>query len=231
MVETVNVFSTPIIFITIGAALLCAFTPYVRKIFVWFTTIMHEMGHAFFSLITGGGITGIKLHLNGSGVTHTTHTVGTAWFTRKIVLFAGYATPIYLGISIIYFSYKGYSQVMFYILVGVAALTLIFIRNIAGLLITLLYIGALLAVSFIQQGAYEMVAVFFFGVILFVRGVWDLIMAGYMVFTMPAHGEDSPGTDFHILNSESALRIPAKAWYVSYILINIVILSLIFVNM
>lgn len=226
-----NVFATPTIFITIGVALLCSFLPYVRKIFVWFTTIMHEMGHAFFSLVTGGGINGIRLHLDGSGVTHTTHVIGTAWFTRKIVLFAGYAMPIYLGLSIIYFSHKGYYEIMFYVLVGIAALTLIFIRNLAGLIITLLYIAALLAVAVIQQGAFEMVAVLFFGIVLFIRGVWDLVMAGYMVFTMPAKGEGSPGTDFHILNDESKLNIPAKAWYVVYILINITAFVFIFLNM
>ena len=203
----------PATFAIVGIlTLACIFVPFVRRVSEWFVTIIHEVGHAVASVATGGGIHSIKLRMNGGGETTTLNSVGFfSWFRRVFVLFAGYNTPIFLGLLLVWGVRSGHTQVMFYILLGTALLTLIFIRNFFGLLIVILYFLFLGLGMVISQAFFLPAVLVFFGLLLTVRGIVDLILAGRLVF-VDNHG----GTDFDLLADSSIIRIPAKVWYVIY---------------
>jgi hypothetical protein len=229
VIAAVNPFEVWTLVFTIIGVLAFVFVPYVRKVAEWFVTIIHEVGHGFFSLITGGGISGIALHKDGSGSTNTTHRVGLfTWFTRTIVLFAGYATPLYLGVFMLFMTVNGHAQAMFYVLIGIGILTLIFIRNFFGILIVFLYFASLGVGMLLYQGAYIPVFVVFFGILFVFRGILDLLTAGYLVFFVPRNDPLFQRSDFHILADESFFGIPEHVWYVVYIILNAVAVFFIF---
>jgi hypothetical protein len=229
VITSINPFELWTFVFTIIGVLAFIFVPYIRKVAEWFVTIIHEVGHGVFSLITGGGIRGISLHKDGSGATNTTHRVGLfTWLTRTVVLFAGYATPIYLGVFMLFMTANGNAQAMFYVLVGIGVLTLIFIRNFFGIVIMFLYFAALGAGILLQQGAFIPVFVVFFGMLFVLRGIYDLIIAGYLVFFIGRNDPNFQRSDFHILSDESFFRIPEQAWYIIYILLNAVAVFFVF---
>lgn len=218
---TVNPFELWTFVFTIIGVLAFIFVPYIRKVAEWFVTIIHEVGHGLFSLLTGGGISGISLHKDGSGATNTTHRVGLfTWFSRSIVLFAGYATPIYLGVFMLLMTANGNGQAMFYVLVGLGVLTLIFIRNLFGIIIMFLYFATLAAGLLLFQGVYIPIFVVFFGMLFVLRGIYDLGVAGYLVFFIGRNDPNFQRSDFHILADESFFHIPEQVWFVFYILLN-----------
>lgn len=219
----------PLTFAIIGILTLASvFVPYVRRVSEWFVTIIHEVGHAVASVVTLGGVHSIKLRMNGAGETTTLNSSGFfSWFRRVFVLFAGYGSPIFFGLLLIWGVRNNQTQVMFYVLLGTALLTLIFIRNFFGLLIVALYF-VFLGVGIAIAQAYFLPAVLvFFGLLLTVRGVVDLVVAGKLVF-IDNHG----GTDFDLLSESTIIRIPAKVWYVLYVTLLTVpfVATLIFVS-
>ena len=209
----INPFDLWTFWITSIIVIFCAFLPYVRRVSEWFTTLIHEIGHAIFSVITGGGIHSIKLRANGSGETHTLSSLDLfTWFRRVIVLFAGYLTPIFFGLLLIWGVKNGYAQTMFYVLLGTAIVTLLFIRNFFGILIVTIYLGFLFLGVFVLGGIYLPTIIYGFGLLLFIRGYYDLIMVGRMVFKKRTGNE----SDFDFLADSTFISIPAPVWYVVY---------------
>lgn len=212
---------------TLVAVLSFIFLPYVRNVAEWFVTIIHEAGHGVFSLLTGNGISGIKLHRDGSGSTTTTHyrNIFSKLF-RVIVLFAGYSAPIYLGITVIVLNIMGFYLAAFYVLLAIGLLTLIFLRNLFGIIILGLYFLALGIGVAVFNGQWLPVLVNFFGFLFLIKGIMDIVKITKPVFTMKANDMQTM-SDFHILQNESLFHIPAQAWYVIFVLTNVTIITVI----
>lgn len=209
----INAFEPLPLWVSLGVALACVFIPYVGKVSEWFSTIIHEVGHAVTSLITGGGIHSIKLRANGSGETNTLSSVGFfSWFRRIFVLFSGYSAPLYLGLFLLWAVKSGHTQIAFYVVLGTAILTLIFIRNFFGILIVLLYFGYLALNLFINNGALMSVGLVLLAFILIARGIVDLVEAARIVFS----GQGN--SDFDFMAQSTFITIPAQVWYVVYVL-------------
>lgn len=192
--------------------------PYVRRVSEWFVTIVHEVGHGVTALLLGGGINGIKLHQNGGGLTETRLSLG--FFFRiinRIVLFAGYSFPIYLGISLFLTAASGNITYGVIVLVTLGLLTLIFIRNLFGIVIVVVYAATLFSLWSLQDVFEPKYVIAFFGLLFCVRGILDLIRAGIYVFNFDIDVE----TDFDILADSS--WFPAKFWYITYLLTQTVI--------
>ena len=216
------------IYIVLGA-LAFAFIPGVSRISNWFTTIVHETGHGLMSIILPGIKLGsFRLHNNGSGETGSFHAYNPfSRLSRIIELFAGYSFPIYLGISLIV-SATLFDNTKFGIiaLAGMGVLMLLYIRNWFGIVILVVYFAFLFAwyamAGHVLNSHYVII---FMGATFLIRGICDIITAAKLVYG------DYPEavTDFHLL--QEAAFFPAKAWFVIYILIQIVIITLFFVNL
>lgn len=129
--ESLTASPTVIAFIILGAIVLSI--PQVTwRWFGLFVTVVHELGHAYAGLMTGRIITGIKLHLNHSG---TTHSIGRPGIGAVWAGFWGYPTPAVIGAALIWASINGWSGAALSVGTIIIVLTILFIRNFFGILI------------------------------------------------------------------------------------------------
>ncbi|MHA6793390.1 M50 family metallopeptidase [Pseudonocardia bannensis] len=109
-------------------------------------TIAHEGGHALSAIVTGRGLTGIRLHADTSGVTEST---GAGRGIGLILTFlGGYPAPPLLGLAGAALVAGDRSRVMLWIAVALLVATLIHIRNLFGALAVLLTGGVVGSVAF-----------------------------------------------------------------------------------
>ncbi|GEL18493.1 M50 family metallopeptidase [Pseudonocardia asaccharolytica] len=95
-------------------------------------TIAHEGGHAISAVLTGRGLTGIRLHADTSGVTHSTgagHGIGLV-----LTFLGGYPAPSLLGLAGALLVAADRAGVLLWIATGLLVATLIHIRNAFGVL-------------------------------------------------------------------------------------------------
>lgn len=207
----------------LGVVLVCVFVPYIRKVSEWFVTIIHEFGHALVALLLGGGINGIKLHADGSGVTVTKQAQGLFYkLFRRIILFAGYSFPLYIGIALMVTVVTKNINVGMGILLVMGLLTFIFLRNWFGLVIILIYFAVLFAFwqfHTVLDGKY---LVLFMGMLFVIRGIYDIVIVAKLVFRRDVIDE----SDFHLLANESWL--PRQVWYIIFVLLQIFIIGTVF---
>lgn len=144
------------------------------RLFTWFTTLVHEMGHAAVGILNGGQISGIVLNADGSGYTVTRHSVNGSRLARNAATLAGYPGPIIFAISLLGLVTLDYSWAAIIIAGVTGALNLIFSRSLLSAGISLAFLGAfgLAAVEHYYTGT--SFALLFLGATLFTRGVYDL---------------------------------------------------------
>lgn len=208
-----------------GVVLVCVFVPYIRKVSEWFVTIIHEFGHALTALLLGGGINGIKLHADGSGVTITKQARGLFYkLFRRIILFAGYSFPLYIGIALMVTVVTNNVSVGMVILLVMGLLTFIFLRNWFGLVIILIYFAVLFVFWQFHTVLDEKYLVLFMSMLFIIRGAYDIVMVAKLVFRREVTDE----SDFHLLANESWL--PRQVWYVIFVLFQLIVIGLVFLT-
>lgn len=135
-------------------------------------TATHEMGHAVAAVLSGQRLAGIRLLLDHSGTT-TTYSrsrLATAWSC-----FWGYPVPAMVGAAFVWCGFDGWGPAA--VAGGAVALgaSLVFLRNLAGVLITSAAIAiTLLLLLFVPAAFVGHVAVIL-GLALLVAAVRDLI--------------------------------------------------------
>lgn len=80
--------------LVLGAALAASPAWRFTRVFV---TLFHEFGHAFAGLLVGAKVTGIRLRLNTSGVTHWSYRGSPGRLRTAWVAWWGYPAPALLG--------------------------------------------------------------------------------------------------------------------------------------
>jgi len=198
----------------------CFVLPYVKKVSNWFITIIHEFGHAITALFLGGGIQGIRLHSDGSGSTHTYQSNGILYkLVRRIILFAGYSFPIYIGLALLIVAALGKYELGSILLVIIGILTFVFLRNWFGFLIIFVYFGTLIAFWLMRFQVDNKYLIIFMGFLFLIGGLHDIIQVSKIVFRKEVAAE----SDFHLLASES--WFPAPVWYITFIIVQTIIIS------
>lgn len=114
-------------------------TPIVYPIKI-FVVMLHELGHAVAALLTGGQVVGIQIFPDEGGLTTTRG----GW--PFVILSAGYLGSLLAGGVLLYLSsHRRWGQVVMIALAGLIALsTLLFMRNLFGVVYGLLAAGAML---------------------------------------------------------------------------------------
>lgn len=109
-------------------------------------TIAHEGGHAVLAVVTGRGLSGIRLHADTSGVTHST---GRGHGPGVVLMFlGGYPAPPLLGLAGALAVAEGHADIALWVATGLLLLTLIQVRNAFGVLAVLATGGATAAVAY-----------------------------------------------------------------------------------
>jgi hypothetical protein len=99
-----------------------------------FTTLVHELGHAFAALLTGRRVTSIQIHRNHAG---SAQSLGRGGVGPVISGFFGYPTPAIVGATLLGCVFNGYTAAAMAVGTVIIVGTLLFIRNLFGLLAVL----------------------------------------------------------------------------------------------
>lgn len=169
-------------------------------------TLTHELGHTVFGLLTLARISGIRLSPDSSGNTHSIRTVKIFPIGAIISSFFGYPAPLLFGSAFLTILLLGYPMEALATVLGAGVLTLLFIRNLFGLLITGIWVSSAGAVLLFVPWLAPWYVVWT-GSLLIFAGWKDLIQL-FGVYRRV--GENS--TDLHDLRYFS--HIPAFIWYV-----------------
>ena len=94
--------------LTLAAAFVLSFIPFVNLPFTWTQTYFHEMSHGLAAILTGGSIARIELNMDGSGLCFT---YGGISF---LVTFAGYLGAAVIG-AVLYLSVSSGHMVSKYV--------------------------------------------------------------------------------------------------------------------
>jgi hypothetical protein len=116
-------------------------------------TIAHEGGHALVSVLSGRRLDGIRLHADGSGVTHSRgrrHGPGLVATAT-----AGYVTPSLLGAGAAALLAGRHQTAMLWLALVLLAATFLAVRNAFGAVAVLATAAAVFAVSYFASAAVQ----------------------------------------------------------------------------
>ena len=131
--------TVPIAVAIVAIAIVLAIPRVSWQYFGLFITLVHELGHAVAALLTGRVVSGIRVHRNQSG---TTHSSGKTGFGGVFSGFFGYPAPAIVGGALVWSVFNGYTRPALVIGAAVLVLTLVFIRNLFGVLVVLVSAAA-----------------------------------------------------------------------------------------
>ncbi|MFJ6155977.1 M50 family metallopeptidase [Pseudarthrobacter sp. NPDC092184] len=178
------------------------------KYFGLLATATHEMGHAAAALLSGQRLSGIRLRLDHSGTT-TTYSrsrLASAWSC-----FWGYPVPAIVGAAFVWCGFNGWGPAA--ITAGGLALaaSLLFLRNLAGILITFTAIAVTLLLVLLVPEAFVGHVAVILGMALLVAAVRDLIKLAHLHLR---RRERLASSDAYLL--WRATSIPSAVWIVLF---------------
>lgn len=178
------------------------------KYFGLLATATHEMGHAVAAVLSGQRLSGIRLRLDHSGstTTYSRSRLATAWSC-----FWGYPVPAIVGATFVWCGFSGW---------GPAAITggglamaasLLFLRNLAGVLITLAALAGTLFLILVVPEAFVGHVAVILGLALLVAAVRDLIKLAHVHLH---RRERLASSDAYLL--WRATSVPSAVWIVLF---------------
>lgn len=141
------------------------------RFFGLFTTVVHELGHAFAALMTGRVLKGITLTMDHAG---TTTTIGRPGWRAAWSGFWGYPTPAVLGATLVWAGLCGWGPSALSVGALILLAALLFIRNGGGLLILLGAVAISAVLVLALPAAFTGHVVIALGLALLVGSVRDL---------------------------------------------------------
>ncbi|WP_336921033.1 M50 family metallopeptidase [Aquipuribacter sp. SD81] len=124
-----------------AVALLLAQVPLVRQA----VTVVHEAGHAVVAVLVGRRVSGIRLHADASGVTLSRGRPAGPGMVATLL--AGYPAPTVVGVLGAAAVAAGYAAGLLWGFVLAAAVLVLAVRNLYGLLVLVVLGGALALAS------------------------------------------------------------------------------------
>jgi hypothetical protein len=173
-----------------------------------FTTLVHELGHAFAAALTGRRVTAIHIRADQSG---SAHSLGRPGFSAVFSGFFGYPAPALVGFALLWAVFNGFTAAALVLGGVIIILTLLFIRNLFGVLVVL---GSA-AVSFclwyfgtLEQQGFAMLAL---GVALLVGAVRGLFT---VISVHTSHRDRLESSDAYLLARRSG--VPSFIWLLAF---------------
>lgn len=161
---------TQLLMVVIAAAAL-AIPRRSWRYFGLLATVTHELGHAFAALTSGQRLSGIHLRFDHSG---TTVTYGRSRIAAAWSCFWGYPVPAIVGAFLVWAGLDGWGRAAVAVLALVLTASLVFLRNLAGFLITGAAIAASAAIFTLVPAQFQGHIVVALGLALLVAAVRDL---------------------------------------------------------
>ncbi len=183
--------------------------PVTWRIFALFVTLVHELGHACASVMTGRIVTGIRLRFDQSGSTMSYGRIGglsEVWAT-----FWGYPVPAVVGAALVWSALTGWGSFALSVSAILLLVTILAIRNLVGLVIILSTAGVSLALVWFASAEFLGHVTFVLGIALLVGAVRDCLK----VLSVHTRRRDELETsDAHILYRQTG--IPSPVWLILF---------------
>lgn len=189
----------------IAAAAVALAVPAVTwRWFGLFSTVVHELGHAFAAITTFQFVTGITLKGDHSGQTRylTRGGIRSLWAG-----FWGYPVPAVVGAALVVAGIRGYGPGAMSVIVVILALTLLLIRNMAGLAIIGASLASALILALFVPPVFTGHVAIGLGIALLIGAVRDL---GKLVYVHVRRRGDLESSDAYNLFRSSF--IPSPVW-------------------
>lgn len=197
-----------------GLVALCVLLTVPRaswRIFGLYVTFVHELGHAYAALVTGRFVHGLKIRLDHSGELASS---GKPGFSAVFSGFWGYPAPAVVGLALVGSTYYGHASAALSIGALVLLVSLIFLRNWAGIAVALCSaLAAQLLVVFTPARATHWV-VLGLGLMLLVGSVRDLFK---VIGVHTRRRGLVASSDAYILATRSWL--PAWFWLLGFVVV------------
>ncbi|GGH92119.1 M50 family metallopeptidase [Arthrobacter liuii] len=158
--------------LSLAAAVVLSIPRRSWRYFGLLATATHELGHAFAALTSGQRLSGIRLRLDHSGTTtsYSRSRVAAAWSC-----FWGYPVPALVGAAFVWCGFHGWGPAAMAISALVLAASFLFLRNLAGFVITAAAIAGTAALTFFAPPPVVGHVAVIFGLALLVAAVRDLL--------------------------------------------------------
>lgn len=134
-------------------------------------TATHELGHAFAAVMSGQRLSGIRLRLDHSGTTtsYSRGRLAAVWSG-----FWGYPVPALVGAALVTSGFGGWGPAALATGTLILLVSLVFIRNLAGLLITVLAVAMGASLVLVVPTTFTGHVAIILGIALLVAAVRDL---------------------------------------------------------
>lgn len=193
-------------------------------------TVTHELGHAFAALMTGQRLGGIRLSLDHSG---TTTTYSRGGFPAVWSMFWGYPVPGVVGAAMVWSGFHGWGPAALSGGTLILLISLLFLRNAVGLLITCTAVAASVLLVLFVPPEFTGHVVIALGLALLVAAVRDL---GKLTNVHLRRREKLASSDAHLLYRATSVpsfvwialfsAVVAGAWWVAWQPVALVLASL-----
>lgn len=155
----------------------------VNVVFQPFSTLAHEFSHALASAFTNSPIKGIKVHMDGSGVTEH---YGSEGLKRVFITIAGYPGPVVLGVSMLLLQ-TDYPRIMVSILIALSLWLLLLSRSLFTLVVSLSTVALMGAMMLLPLSLVSTVLLVCGGA-LSGMGAWETVQALHVNKMRRIHG-------------------------------------------
>lgn len=194
----------PVIWAVLLATVILCVPRRTWRYFGLFTTVVHELGHAFAALISGQRLRSIVLRLDHSG---TTTSVSRGGWRPVWSGFWGYPAPGVVGAALVTSGFAGWGSAALGVGALAVAASLVFIRNGAGVLITVVSAGTGAAIVLVAPAGATGYVALVLGLALLVGSIRAFLG---LVSVHTRHRERLPTSDAHLL--AVATHLPAAVW-------------------
>ncbi len=164
-------------------------------------TVVHEAGHAAVAVLVGRRLSGIRLHSDTSGLTLSRGRPRGAGMVATLL--AGYPAPALVGLLGAMVLGRGYAVALLWAVVLVAALMVLFVRNLYGLwVLVVLGLGVAATSWWVPDEVLVWLAYLM---------VWTLLLAApRSVIELARAGRRAAGSDAHQL--AALTHLPVVLW-------------------
>ncbi|MBP2217256.1 M50 family metallopeptidase [Arthrobacter sp. CAN_C5] len=190
--------------IMVLAAAALSIPRFTWRYFGLFTTVVHELGHAFAALMTGRVLKGITLTMDHAG---TTTTIGRPGWRAAWSGFWGYPTPAVLGASLTWAGLNGWGPAALSLGALILLAALLLIRNGGGLLILLSAVAVSALLVLTLPAAFTGHVVIALGLALLVGSVRDL---GKVISVHLRRRRELQSSDAYLLYRSTG--VPSPVW-------------------
>ena len=167
----------------------------LTPVFQPFSTLAHEFSHALASAFTDSPIRGVKVHLDGSGVTEH---YGSEGLKRVFITCAGYPGPVVLGVSMLLLQ-TDYPRIVAFILIALSLWLLLLSRSVFTIVVSLVTVFLMGSMMLMPLPVVSTVLLLIGGM-LAGMGLWETVQALHVNKMRKIHGGEGM-SDWETLES------------------------------